>query len=72
LVDTDDESEARDHKILVRWIRHFMEVVPEKVQGMYELAQAESRGDLEGPDTDDGGSPYMEGDGGAEEAENVD
>ena len=72
LVETDDAGETRDHKFLLRWLRHFMEAVPELVEGHYQALESDLRGDNERPDPDTGGSPYMESDGGANEVEDVD
>ena len=71
LAETNDETEARDHRFIARWIKHFMETVPERVEGLYQSAEAESRGDNPRPDPDSGGSPYMESDRGDEPEEDV-
>ena len=72
LVETDDAGETRDHKFLLRWLRHLMEAVPELVEEHYRALESDLRGDNPRPDPDTGGSPYMESDGGPEEPENVD
>lgn len=72
LVETDDAGETRDHKFLLRWLKHFMGAVPEFVEEQYRALESDLQGDNERPDPDTGGSPYMEGDGGPDEDEAVD
>lgn len=68
----DDSPEARGHKIIAKYLRHFMGAVPSMVEDSLRHAEAHERGEFEHPDTNDGGSPYMEGDGGLGEPRDVD
>lgn len=66
LVEAEDEGETRDHRFIARWIKHFLEAIPDKVEAAYKYIEEEAKGEHENP-TAGGGSPYMEGDGDPEE-----
>ena len=63
LAETDDDSEAHDHRLIARYLKHFMEFVPEEVASMVEHAKAEAEGKIEKLEPGSGGTPYMESDG---------
>ena len=72
LAETDNEEHAKEHRWIARYLRHFVEAIPERVEIARQAAEAKSRGDFDRPDPDAGGSPYMEGDGGPETPIDVD
>lgn len=66
LVESEDDGETRDHKIIAKWIGHFLTYIPDQVEAAYKFEKEETEGGREDP-TAGGGSPYMEGDGDLEE-----
>jgi len=57
LEDTDDDLTSRDHKTISRWIRQWLEVIPEEIEAAHQRQ--------ENPEVErlDGGTEWMEGDG---------
>ena len=62
LAETDNEQESRDHRIIARWIKHFLEEVPAEVESGFASMKAEAEGKVERVDTKSGGTAYMESD----------
>jgi hypothetical protein len=63
LAETDEDQEARDHKIVARWIKHFLQNIPLEVQSALDYAEKDSKGEIERLDPNSGGTPFMESDG---------
>ena len=70
LADTDDEAEGRDHKIIARWLKQFMEVIPEEVEGLYQSAKEKQNNPEKKVDLSTG-TPWMEDDGTEDEPAEV-
>jgi hypothetical protein len=66
LSETDDADEARDHKVIARYLKHFLENVPEEVDGTIQAAKYAIEHPEDKPDLSTG-TPYMEDDGTTDE-----
>jgi hypothetical protein len=66
LAETDDDAEGHDHKVISRYLKHFLDNVPQEVENVYKTSKEgpqETAADLEG------GTAYMEDDGTTDEPE---
>ncbi|TFH58432.1 MAG: hypothetical protein E4G90_10730 [Gemmatimonadales bacterium] len=71
LAETDDETEAKTHRIVLRYLKHLTEEIPEAVRDRLEVLDTERSHPRETLDPDSGGTPYMESDGDSIETEAV-
>jgi hypothetical protein len=65
----DSEREAQDHRVIARYLKHFMEYVPAEVEASFEAAKLDAEGKVEKIDAKSGGTPWMESDGDPAEGE---
>ena len=69
LSEADTETEGHDHRTIARYLKHFLEYVPEEVRGAKEALEYKLTNPDKKPDLEDGGTPYMEDDGSTDEPE---
>ncbi len=70
LAETDDERISLEHKVLARWLKHFIEDIPYEVGERLKAEEREASGIDEKFDPSEGGTAYMESDGHTPELEN--
>ena len=69
LSEADTDDEARDHRLIARYLKHFLQVVPEEVESMYQTKKHGVENTDPSEDLSTGGTPYMEDDGTEDESE---
>lgn len=63
LADTDDDTESIQHRFLLKWIKHFLDDVPDEIDSRFQRLKAEDAGKIDKVDPEAGGTPFMESDG---------
>lgn len=63
MAEADDDEVSREHKLLARYIKHFIEVIPFEVEQIYKAEEAKADKSVEKFDPTTGGTAYMEPDG---------
>lgn len=66
LADADDETESIQYRFIAKWIKRFINDLPEEVDTRFQQLKDVDAGKTQKPDLSGGGTPWMESDGSPE------